>query len=240
MVGLERGPGLGVRGPGHRANPRPDARSLYHALGALEHRAAIGLRTSLGRCELDFGDASARTANQCPPTAGAVRGSRQRGCALRCELLTTDGYTFQHRLSAPSDLQIETVSVLEDGVQRVAHWGRDRSGVITVFLTAPVTGTQHLSIEGNLPCPAVGQMGLPLLKFDESEFKDTVILVYRRPGVVASVDDQVGINEVAERLEPDNSRWPRDRLAVSLVATSESPSAKLPIRPMPPALRSSR
>ncbi|HEY5315274.1 MAG TPA: hypothetical protein VIK18_22270, partial [Pirellulales bacterium] len=147
------------------------------------------------------------------------------------QLLTTDGYTFQHRLLAPSELQVESVSVLEDGVQRAAHWGRDRAGVITVLLTAPVTGTQQLSLEGSLPCPAVGHLALPLVRFEESSFKDMPILLYRRPSVLASLDQQVGLAEAAARLDPEPSRWPRDRLAAALVATHDSPSAELRIAP---------
>jgi hypothetical protein len=147
------------------------------------------------------------------------------------QLLTTDGYTFQHRLLAPVDLQVESVSVLEDGVQRAAHWGRDRTGVITVLLTAPVTGAQQLTLEGSLTCPAVGHLALPLVRFEESSFKDMPILLYRWPSVLASLDHSAGLTETAERVEPEAGYWPRARLAAALVASNESPSAELRIAP---------
>ncbi|HEX4149322.1 MAG TPA: hypothetical protein VHY20_10055, partial [Pirellulales bacterium] len=162
---------------------------------------------------------------------GLCVGSGNVDVRYEAQLLTTDGYTFQHRLLAPNELQIESVSVLEEGVQRAAHWGRDRAGVITVFLTSPVTGTQQLSIEGNLACPAVGQVALPLMRFEESTFKDTAISIYRRPGVLVSVENPVGLAEAAERVESAASRWPRERLATTLLATSDSPSAQLRIAP---------
>lgn len=161
-------------------------------------------------------------------------GSGSIDLRYEAQLLTTDGYTFQHRLLAPQNLQIESVSVLEDGVQRAAHWGRDRAGVITVLLTAPVTGAQQLVVQGSLPAPAVGATSLPLVKFEESNFKDTPILLYRRASVLASLENLVGLSETAERADPAPSPWPRDRLASALVATSESPTAELRIKPNAP------
>jgi hypothetical protein len=58
------------------------------------------------------------------------------------------GYVFQHRARMPKELQIESVSVFEQNVQRVHHWSRDEDGTLTIFLEEPATGEQKITIRG--------------------------------------------------------------------------------------------
>ena len=53
-------------------------------------------------------------------------------------LQTAAGYNFQLVLVGPANLQVDNVSLLEDGVQRVTRFSQDDAGRITVFLSGPL------------------------------------------------------------------------------------------------------
>ena len=146
------------------------------------------------------------------------------------QLLTTDGYTFQHRLIAPPDLHVEMISVLEDGLQRAARWGRDKAGTITVFLTGPVTGPQQLSLQGTLRTPTSGVVPLPVVRMEESKLAGTSVTIARRPAVLVRVLDRVGLADSPEAAAID-AQHVTDRVVAALVAESEQATARIVVEP---------
>jgi hypothetical protein len=48
-------------------------------------------------------------------------------------------------------LDVDRLSLIEGGVERVGRWSQDRTGTITAFLTGAVGGPQSLSLHGRLP-----------------------------------------------------------------------------------------
>ncbi len=74
------------------------------------------------------------------------------------------GYVLQHQVRAPADLEIEKISLVQDGIDRVSRWTRDESGMISLFLTGPVTGGQLLSIDGWLPTPDARRLAVAAIR----------------------------------------------------------------------------
>jgi hypothetical protein len=146
------------------------------------------------------------------------------------QLLTTDGYTFQHRLIAPPELHVESISVLEDGLQRAARWGRDKAGTITVFLTGAVTGPQQLSLQGTLRTPNSGIVPLPIVRMEEAKVTGMSVTIARRPAVLVRVLERKGLAESPEAAAID-SQHATDRVVAALVAENEQPTARIVVEP---------
>ena len=111
------------------------------------------------------------------------------------ELLTTVGYNFQYRLLAPASLEVQSISVLEEGVERMARWSRAADGSVTVFLTGPVAGKQKLSLEGRLPTPGRGEFQLPALQVVDCELQTSGVELFRQPAVLVDLAKTVGLVE---------------------------------------------
>lgn len=152
------------------------------------------------------------------------------------DLDTRVGSSFRYRLQAPTALEVESVSVLEEGAQRAARWARDEQGSVVVFLTGPVTGAQRLALRGTLPLPSVGKVSLPILSVDKVEIVESKVQIYRQPGVIVAVED-------VEKLVRDQDLPPADaapdwgRPVEQLVANGDGPSAWLAIERNQPQVK---
>jgi hypothetical protein len=144
------------------------------------------------------------------------------------ELNTTNGYTFQHRLLAPKQLDIESVSVLEDDVQRVARWSQDESGMIIVFLNGPVTGQQQLSLRGSMAMPSIGTHALPFVRMEGDTFTGTTVSVFRQRAVSVELQNLTDLADAPPAVRPDSGA-DLGRLVKALTPTSERPAAMLAI-----------
>ncbi len=102
-------------------------------------------------------------------------------------LQTAAGYNFQLSLDGPVDLQVDNVSLLEEGVQRVTRFSRDPGGRITVFLNGPVSGTQTLALQGTIAAVESGQMTLPRLSVVGADAKKSQVNIYRSPAMLVDV-----------------------------------------------------
>lgn len=152
----------------------------------------------------------------------------QSRAAVRYEaqLMTSDGAVFQHRLLAPPALDIENISVLEDGAQRAARWARDASGTITIFLSGPVTGAQQLSLRGSIAASYAGPNTLPFIRLDENKAVGMRISVYRQHAALVRLDKLVGLVESPEGVVPERDAE-HGRLVSALVVGHERPSARV-------------
>ena len=111
-------------------------------------------------------------------------GSQWLDVRVDTDLTTESGSHFQLRLAAPPALEIESISLLEDGAQRVSRWSRDEAGRVTIFLTAPITGVERLSLRGRLAVPASGAAAVPDLRLLGAVREEKRIRIFRRPAVL--------------------------------------------------------
>jgi hypothetical protein len=103
------------------------------------------------------------------------------------------GHSLQLGLQGPPGLMVESVSLLEDDLQRVSRWSVNGEGRITVFLSGPLNGRHRLALRGRwnfgdpaaLAHPFVEILGA---KVDKREFH-----VYRQPAVLVQIVQAPGM-----------------------------------------------
>lgn len=123
------------------------------------------------------------------------------------QLMTSEGYVFQHRLFVPPEIEIESIVLEEEGADRVAHWARDEHGVVSVFLNRRLSGAQQLTLIGRLGVRASGRVPLPRIGFETGDDSATIekieilsraIHLYRQPTVTIALKDAAGLSPLAE------------------------------------------
>ncbi len=123
-------------------------------------------------------------------------GAKAVAVRLAADLNTSGGYSFQHRLEAPKRLDIESVSVLQEGAQRVQRWARGPDGQITVFLSAPVEGRHQLMLRGKVRGQIRGRWPVPQVRVRGADSDWSTLEVYRRPEVQVRPGKTSGLVEI--------------------------------------------
>ena len=147
--------------------------------------------------------------------------------------MTSSGYNFQLRVLAPPALEVESVSVLEDDVQRSGRWSRGDNGLITIFLTGPVSGRQQLALRGHIQTAGQTTVPLPVLQVLDAELKKNQLEILRKPEVLVQLRDTHGLSE----MEPAALEGAPAELGTSLaayVAEGAAIDGKLMISPNAP------
>ncbi len=157
------------------------------------------------------------------------------GTAVRfaADITTENGYVFQHQLSAPSNLEVESISVRDqEGVERAARWSREPSGTITIFLTGPVEGRSQLQLLGSLRMASEGESPLPRIDVAGGQIVASQISIFRQPDVLVRVEGITHL-ETLETTGPLRLPSEQDRLVARFRAEGE-PDATLVVAPNEP------
>lgn len=143
--------------------------------------------------------------------------SREARVDFDARLSTAAGYHFQYRFSAPAELEVERISVLEGGEERADRWRRAPDGMVTVFLKRALSGDQTLSVRGRLPAPARGKLSLPVLRVEDVLLQSSVIQLFRKPETQVDVSETTGLVAIDAPVV-DESRASLGRLAAAFDA----------------------
>jgi hypothetical protein len=108
------------------------------------------------------------------------------------KLAISGGVLAQLALEGPANFTIDSVSVREQDVERVARWSIDAAGRISVFLTTPVEGPQQLSLRGRWVSPATTPFVVPRWKILGAATTSGRLLLYRQPAVLATIEPTAG------------------------------------------------
>ncbi len=160
-------------------------------------------------------------------------GQGQLAVRFDATLQTAAGYNFQLLLNGPANLQLESISLLEEGVQRVTRWSQDSTGGITVFLNGAVSGSQQLSLAGTIPASVTSRVALPRLSVELAETKKNQINIYRSPAMLVDVEavhDLVPVANESPQLARADLRSP----VAAFLARGSEPSGMLRLRPNVP------
>jgi len=114
---------------------------------------------------------------------------------LDARLLTKSGATFQYKISAPAEMEIERISLVAEGVDRAVRWSRGEDGSVVAFPDGPAAGKQELVLRGRRPVPPQGTLPLPLARLEGVEQKSLEIQVFRQPEVQVRVEKTTGLVE---------------------------------------------
>jgi len=140
---------------------------------------------------------------------------------LDARLAGKSGPRFQYRLAAPPELEVEHVSLRDEGVERVARWSRARDGRVTVFLSGPVAGKQELALRGRLATPSVGPVALPVVCL-EGVPKPLEIQIFREPARHVEIVRTSGLAEIGQPVI-EEGRAALGRLVKALSAVGPAP-----------------
>lgn len=120
---------------------------------------------------------------------------------VSAEVDTTHGRAFLHRFQVPAAVEVEAVSVQEEGVDRLSHW--DQQGdTLFLHLRDQTTGIQNIVIEGRQNVPPGQEFAIPQIRVPDAdgETVELTLLVHREPDVMPSIsipDDTVEAEDLA-------------------------------------------
>ena len=89
---------------------------------------------------------------------------------------------FRYRLQSDPRLQISSISVMEEGVERLLRWNPAPGNQALVFLNDSTTRAQKLLLEGHFPLTGPGTIDLPQVQLVYADVKQSRISVYHDAG----------------------------------------------------------
>ena len=110
----------------------------------------------------------------------------------------TGGVLAQLAIEGPPGLKIDSVSVREQDVERVARWSIDELGRVSAFLTTPIEGEQQLSLRGHWAAPDAASFTAPRWNLLGANATQSTLQLYRQPAVLASAEAAPGARSLEE------------------------------------------
>ena len=170
-------------------------------------------------------------------TLSVTVGERAARILLEANVLDPGTAVFEYRVTAPPELDVERVSLVEGAVERVTRWSRAADGSITLLLGGATAGRQRLVLRGSIAAPEEGKMPLPLVRLDALSSRPMEIHVYRESAAQVQVANLGGLEE-SESLNVDESRGSLGRLVKSFKSQAGGPiRATLNIKANRPRIR---
>lgn len=102
------------------------------------------------------------------------------------EIDTQVATAFRYQLEVDPRLKITSVSVFDDGAERLLRWSRSGNQV-ELFLNDKTIGTQQLTLRAAMPLGLPGEFDLPTVGVSEGAILETRLIVLRDEGVDVQV-----------------------------------------------------
>jgi len=106
------------------------------------------------------------------------------------ELSISGGVLGQLALSVPPGIEIDKASVLDEQVERVTRWSVDPSGRVSIFLNAPLEGSQRLKVTGRWTLPAEPSFLAPRIELESARLERSAVTIFRQPPVLVQIEPQ--------------------------------------------------
>ena len=142
---------------------------------------------------------------------------------------TTAGHQFQLRLIGPPALEVDHVTLLDDGVERVARWAKGDAGTITAFLTGPVSGRQQFTLRGRVRIPTAGKYDFPTFQWPGVEVKKNQLQVFRQPQTLVEIEPAAEMSAIESPLDKTRPELGRPVATYALGSTQTSLKVKLAV-----------
>ncbi len=170
------------------------------------------------------------THNTIEQVAKLELGAGTANVELNAAIMTTAGHNFQLRLVGPPDLEVDRVTLLDDGVEQVARWAKDKSGTVTAFLTGPLAGRQQFALRGHMGIPTTGEFSFPSFQWPGAELKKNHLQIFRQAQTLVEIEPSADMTAVETTLaDKDRPEW--GRLIGSYALDSDQASVKLKSKP---------
>ena len=180
--------------------------------------------------------------------SGTIR-SNQIEWDVTAEVTTTDATSLTHRLRCDSGVQIENVSVQQDGAERLVHQAR-REGRLVLYLDDETSGFQEITLKAIGPLDVANPVTIPLIVFDDAENVESRVQfivagdyqaetlnadlfpgspIVRTPASTPEADFELGPFDFTSGSEPPQiklaSRLPRTKYTVVTVVRTGRPGS---------------
>ncbi len=226
--------------PEYKLEPQNLEVDLLGAVSSADFLQAWGDSPPTGRLQLLFQPREASTAQftvtpQIPrrrvlswSQTGTV-GRRRLEWTVNARLETSQAPVYQHFLLVDRRLQIESISVIEGGAERLVRWSENRVGAsptrVVLFLSDKTTGIQQLVLKGSLPTRYGRVTPLPFVRCEEAELVESRWELFHEPDVEVDLTLPRGVPP----FEPDESTENDGRQLVARYQTAD-PDPKTSIR----------
>jgi hypothetical protein len=106
-----------------------------------------------------------------------IVGKRRLEWTVSARLETSQAPVYQHFLLVDRRLQIESISVVEGGAERLVRWSESRTSNaptrVVLFLSDKTMGIQQLVVKGSLPVRFGRSIALPFVRCEEAEMVES-------------------------------------------------------------------
>jgi len=123
---------------------------------------------------------------------------------VSAEIKTDETPAFQHTLWLDPRLAIESVSVIEDGAERMVRWNREADR-LTLFLSSKTTGLQNLTLTAHLPRNSELSTRLPIVRLLDAVTLESYLTLSHAEDLSVDILDP-------QHLKPDESKTPQTSL----------------------------
>ena len=213
---------------------------LLGAVSSADFLQAWGDSPPTGRLQLLFQPREASTAQftvspQVPrrrvlswSQTGTI-GRRRLEWTVNARLETSQAPVYQHFLLVDRRLQIESISVIEGGAERLVRWSENRVGAsptrVVLFLSDKTTGIQQLVLKGSLPTRYGRVTPLPFVRCEEAELVESRWELFHEQDVEVDLTLPRGVPD----FEPDETVETDGKQLVARYQTAD-PDPKTSIR----------
>ena len=139
------------------------------------------------------------------PRRAEISGDESLACSFSAQsaavqfdalLTAAGGSLFQYRLDVPPGLSVDSVTVLADAANHVAHWLQDKDGHVSVILAAPVSGHHEFHLHGQIRLSDAGKLPLPRIRLEDVHIQNSLVSLYRQPDILIEVAGAAGLADV--------------------------------------------
>jgi len=107
---------------------------------------------------------------------------------FRSQLHGAQSPLFVHRIQAPPELEVTSVSARAANAEQVVRWSQAADGMLTLLLSSAPEGDQTVQVTGRLPGAA--EMRLPRLTVEGARIRATSVIVLREPNVRVALENR--------------------------------------------------
>ncbi|HUG66705.1 MAG TPA: hypothetical protein VMM76_03070 [Pirellulaceae bacterium] len=119
-------------------------------------------------------------------------GQQQADVTYESQIQIEDAPAFQLGLALPRELIVESVSVLQDGVDLVRRYFKSPDGATTIFLATPIQGNVRVKLQGSIPLPPRGKFSFSSIRLAKAVTSVRSLTILRRAGVTVQVTSKHG------------------------------------------------
>jgi hypothetical protein len=128
-------------------------------------------------------------------------GAEEVDYSMEAELRIINGPVFAHTLTVPQDLQIDTIVVRENGVDRLARY-QQAGNELLLLLEGRTSGVQDIQVQGRISRSIDSLTAIPAIKIADASTRESTLVIRKAPTLDVTLENRDGIPFV---VRPDSA-----------------------------------